>query len=69
MNDINKEEILLWVAECINEIYGNDIEEAKSIVTNSSFPELLDEMPDFVLHYNLEYWAEEIMGKRWDEGY
>ena len=64
INNLSQDEIndiLFCLAECINEIYGKDIEEAKSIVYNSSFPELLKKMPEFILHYNFEYWAEEIM--------
>lgn len=52
---------LFYIAESISEIYGKDIEEAKSIVNSSSLPELLEEIPDFIQHYDAEYWAKEIM--------
>lgn len=52
---------LLYIADSISEIYGKDIEEAKSIVINSSLPELLEEIPEFIQHYDADYWAKEIM--------
>lgn len=52
---------LLYIADSISEIYGKGIEEAKSIVINSSLPELLEEIPDFIQHYDADYWAKEIM--------
>lgn len=56
---INK--TLFYVSEAISENYDIDIERAESIVANSFFPEILDQMPNYVQHYDAEYWAEEIM--------
>lgn len=56
---INK--TMLYVIETINELYDVDMKKAEEIVTNSFFPEVLEEMPDFVQHYDAEYWAKEIM--------
>lgn len=52
---------LLYIADSISEIYGKDIEEAKAIVINSPLPELLEEIPEFIQHYDADYWAKEIM--------
>ncbi|MCH5192487.1 MAG: hypothetical protein J1F11_00895 [Oscillospiraceae bacterium] len=52
---------LLYVADSISELYNIDMEEAKKIVMDSGFPDLLDEIPDFVQHYDADYWAKEIM--------
>lgn len=54
-------ETLFYIADSISEIYGMDIEEAKSVVINSSLPELLKEIPEFIQHYDADYWAKEIM--------
>lgn len=54
-------ETSLYVAESISEIYNINIEEAKKIVMDSWFPELLDEIPDYIQHYDADYWAKEIM--------
>lgn len=52
---------LFYIADSISRIYGKDMEEAQSIVINSSMPELLEEIPDFIRHYDADYWAKEIM--------
>jgi len=49
-----------YVAECMVEEFSYDFEEALSAVEKSPFPELLKENPDYVLHYNFEYWAEYV---------
>lgn len=56
-----KNKTLQFVAEEISENYNLDISEAESIVSNSFFPKILEEMPDYVQHYTAEYWTEEIM--------
>ena len=52
---------LQFVAEAIRDNYDYSLEDAIKIVTNSFFPEILKEMPDYVQHYDAEYWASEIM--------
>lgn len=52
---------LQFVAEAIRDNYDYSLEDAIGIVTNSFFPEILKEMPDYVQHYDAEYWAAEIM--------
>lgn len=53
-----------FVAEAISDKYHIEIEEAKQIVINSFFPDLLNNMPVRVRHYTAEYWADEIMKDR-----
>lgn len=52
---------LQFVAEAIRDNYDYSLEDAIKIVTNSFFPEILKGMPDYVQHYDAEYWASEIM--------
>lgn len=52
---------LQFVAEAIRDNYDYSLEDAIKIVTNSFFPEILKEIPDYVQHYDAEYWAAEIM--------
>ena len=62
-----KNKTLQFVAEEISENYNLDISEARSIVSNSFFPKILEEMFDYVQHYNADYWAEEIMKDKDEE--
>ena len=55
---------LQFVIEEISVKYNVDISEARVIVENSFFPEILAEMPDYVHHYTADYWAKEIMHKK-----
>lgn len=52
---------LQFIAEAIRDNYEYSLEDSIKIVTNSFLPELLEEMSDYVTHYNAEYWAKEIM--------
>lgn len=52
---------LYYIADSIKELYGKSNEEAMEIVINTSLPELLEEIPDFIQHYDADYWAKEIM--------
>ncbi|WP_411735102.1 hypothetical protein [Paenibacillus sp. M2] len=36
---------------------------SKVIVENSTFSEMLKEDIDFVGHYSLEYWADQVLGE------
>lgn len=54
-------ETLLYIAEAISEDYCMDIEQAINIVNNSFFPEALKRHPEFVEHYDADYWIQEIM--------
>lgn len=55
---------LQFVTEEISAKYNVDISEARVIVENSFFPEILETMPDYVHHYTADYWAKEIMGDK-----
>lgn len=50
-----------FVSEAVRDKYKVKESEAYQIVTNSFFPEVLKDMPDYVHHYDAEYWADEIM--------
>lgn len=52
---------MMYVIETVSELYDIEMKKAEDIVTNSFFPEILEEMPDYVQHYDAEYWANEIM--------
>lgn len=52
---------LYYIADSISELYGKGIDESIEIVINSSLPELLEEIPDYIQHYDADYWAKEIM--------
>ncbi|MCH5347747.1 MAG: hypothetical protein J1E40_00360 [Oscillospiraceae bacterium] len=52
---------LLYVADSISEMYNIDMEEAQRIVMDSWFPKILNKLPDYVQHYDADYWAKEIM--------
>ena len=54
-------ETSFYVAESISELYNIDMEEAKKIVMDSWFPKILKKRPDYVHHYDADYWAKEIM--------
>lgn len=56
-----KNKTLQFVVEEISEKYNINISESMCIVINSFFPKILEQMPDYIQHYNAEYWAEEIM--------
>lgn len=57
--DMNK--TLLYVDNSVSELYGKNIEEAVEIIINFSLPKLLEEIPDFIQHYDADYWAKETM--------
>ena len=52
---------LHFVAEAISDNYECSLTEAIKIVTNSFLPDALKEMPEYIQHYDAEYWANEIM--------
>lgn len=52
---------LQYIAEAIRDNYEYSLDDSIEIVTNSFLPELLEEMPDYVTHYDADYWANEIM--------
>ena len=55
---------LQFIAEEISYKYNINFFEAQKIVAYSFLPKILKEMPDYVQHYDAEYWADEIMKDR-----
>jgi hypothetical protein len=47
-----------YVAEYLVSKYYFDKITAENIVKNSSFNLLLNDNPEYVMHFNIEYWAE-----------
>lgn len=54
------QEMKNYVIDELTEEYYYTKEIAKNIVKKSSFNKLINEEPDYVFHYNVSYWAEEI---------
>lgn len=52
---------MMYVIETVSELYDIGMEKAKEIVVSSFFPKILEKMPNYVQHYDAEYWANEIM--------
>ena len=57
------EKMLNYVTNEIATNYHFGKKEAKNMVQNSAFMIMLKEEPDFVFHYNVEYWAKEIINE------
>lgn len=49
------------VERYLNENFDIPFEESVRMVQDSSFTDMLDEDPNFVLHYSVSYWAKEII--------
>lgn len=49
------------VERYLNEKFNIPFEESIRMVRNSSFFDMLNEEPEFVLHYSASYWAKEII--------
>jgi hypothetical protein len=47
------------IYDLINE-YGMEEDEAEKILKQSGFLKLIEDFPNQVLHYNTEYWAEQL---------
>lgn len=52
---------LLYISEEVSNQLKCSTEKAITIVEQSFLPTLLKEMPDYVQHYDTEYWATEII--------
>lgn len=61
-NIVNKyiNETRQYVVECLINEYSLDEINAISMVRKSSFNVLLNDNPEYVMHFNVEYWAEKI---------
>lgn len=56
-------EYIIYVKKDLMDLYQLDEVEAMKMIRNSNFPEVIKESPNFVMHYNTEYWAERIYKK------
>lgn len=54
-------ETMSYVVECIVKGYGYDVDKSKAMLEAYDFKSKLLKNPDYILHYNLEYWADEIV--------
>ena len=66
MEDIHyMEEFLEYVVESlIEEEYCNDEEESLKMIKDSILIKMFKKDPQFVFHYNPEYWAEKIFNQQ-----
>jgi len=62
MNDDNwYEEYTDYLVEDLIEMGARDREHALELMEKTRFNHFRETMPDFVYHYNIEYWAKWIM--------
>lgn len=54
------EKMRKYVVQNLVTNYHYDYEEAKKVVLESTFNQLLEEDTDYVLHYTVDYWAKEV---------
>ncbi len=60
MNKKQINEMKNYVINCFAELYDYDLYSAKEIVESSSFIDTLENNPNYVMHYDDEYWARRI---------
>lgn len=66
MTNLSSEEIIQikdYIVETLMEEYIYDRLLAENMVDNSNFMVLLQNNPEYVLHYDFGYWAEYIKNK------
>ena len=56
-----KNVILQYVAEAIMVKSSMSFDDCYKMVIDSFLLELYDELPDYIHHYDAEYWADEIL--------
>ena len=54
-------EFLAYISEAIQEKYDVSSSVADNIVRNSQISKMIYSSPDFVIHYDVEDWADELM--------
>ena len=54
-------EFLAYISEAIQEKYDVSSSVADNIVRNSQISKMIYSSPDFVMHYDVEDWADELM--------
>lgn len=52
---------LQYIADSIHRRYNIKKSKAKKMVANSFVAEMYDECYDYIEHYSIDYWADEIM--------
>lgn len=57
---MSKELIINYIIETIVEQYGFTQKKATEILNSVEFEKLYAKMPDYIQHYDTEYWAKEI---------
>jgi uncharacterized protein YihD (DUF1040 family) len=55
------EEVLQYVLKCIMNGYEYNLDDSNKMLKEYDFKNKLINNTDYILHYNLEYWAEEIV--------
>lgn len=60
------DEMKNYVIKYLINNYYYDYDKAKNIVEESSFYELLNENTNYIFHYSVDYWGEEVK-KEYDE--
>jgi hypothetical protein len=53
-----------YVIDAFSVLYGYELSAAKKIVESSSFVVTLNKNPEYVMHYDDEYWAKRIKTER-----
>lgn len=60
----NKAILKKYVAEVLVDVYNFDTSAVMNIVERSAFAKTLDSDPEFVFHYDVEYWAERVKNEQ-----
>lgn len=57
---IERQKMKRYIIEDLIQNYSYEKKKAREIVDESVFNQLLTEEPDYVFHYSISYWTEEI---------
>lgn len=60
-------EFLSFISEAIQEKYGISSEKADVLVNNSKVSNMIYTSPDYVMHYDVEDWADDIVSNSFSE--
>ncbi|MCM1277303.1 MAG: hypothetical protein NC299_18420 [Lachnospiraceae bacterium] len=52
---------LLYIAEKLSEKFSVEISKAVKLVNSSFVAKAINDIPDYIHHYDAEYWADQIM--------
>lgn len=56
---------LQYIIDAVKLNYKYSNSTAERLVKNSSIMILLEEIPDYIQHYDADYWARKIVEDRW----